>query len=119
MAEELFPIQIDCDAPPYPIVEGTRLIGCTSPEDVRWFRYSRFTSGAYEGQEIINLRKWTSLLGLSAAAPQVLNCTCGQKLPRLERFTFTLSDESTVDYHIAQCERCHTIFWDEVAADEG
>jgi hypothetical protein len=108
MSNSLGPIDIQCDAPPYTIVRAGRRIGLQRPEDVRWFRLSHFLK--QQESRAAGVQSLKAFLGLGVPAEKT--CTCGQKLPTLERYTFTLLKGSTVSYLLAQCGRCHTIFWD-------
>ena len=63
MSSKLGPIEILCEAPPYPIVQACHMIGIKRPEDVRWCRMSQFRAfggNPHEGQSI-----WHLSLGLS------------------------------------------------------
>jgi hypothetical protein len=42
MSQQLGPLEVICDAPPYPIVQACNAIGIETPEDVRWSRMSRY-----------------------------------------------------------------------------
>src|SRR5690349_11397206 len=106
MSNPLGPIDIHCDAPPYPVVRAGHRIGLRSPEDVRWWRMSHFleeTAGRAAG-----LPAWKALLGLGGGAKS--GCTCGQELPRMERYTFTFLTGRQSSYLIGQCVRCRTVF---------
>jgi hypothetical protein len=111
MSTNLGPIEIDCDSPPYSIVEACRLIGIESPEDVRWCRVSRFLKGFASWQELFDLHRWKILLGLSD--PEKGVCACGEPLPRLEKYGFTKLTGDESFYLLGQCRRCHTIFWED------
>ena len=111
MAGSLDPLEIDCDSPPYSIVQACRMVGVQKPEDVPWYRYSRYVIGQYDQGEIVRIDKWKSLLGLNR--PPGTRCTCGHKLPDLERCTFTYLSGKEAVYLVGQCSRCFTIFWDE------
>jgi hypothetical protein len=90
MADELGPIDIQCDAPPYPVVRACQRLGLRDPQDVRWCRVNR-----------------------STAARRRFACTCGQPLPTLESYTFTFVTGNQAAYFLAQCGRCGAIFWDK------
>ncbi len=90
MSSELGPIDIHCDAPPYPVVRACQRVGLRSPQDVRWCRVNRFA--APEGRA---------------------GCRCRQARPRLESYTFTFVTGKQAAYFLAQCEACGTIFWDK------
>ncbi len=40
-------------------------------------------------------------------------CTCGEKLPELERVTFTFTTGREECYLLGQCAHCGTVFWEE------
>jgi hypothetical protein len=40
-------------------------------------------------------------------------CTCGEPLPRLEKYAITFVFEKVADYRLGQCRRCATMFWEE------
>ena len=112
MSSPLGPIEILCDAPPYPIVRAGHRIGLLTPEDVRWCRMSRFLKEHAERPGGgFHLPGWKLLLGMGRGPEGA--CTCGQKLPLLERYTFTFRTGEEVFYLIGQCGRCRTVFWDE------
>jgi hypothetical protein len=89
MSGELGPIDIQCDAPPYPVVRACERLGLRTPQDVRWSRVNRF-----------------ALLGGQ------LTCSCDQPLPPLESYTFTFVTGKQATYYLAQCPHCNAIFWD-------
>jgi len=111
MSNPLGPIEIHCDAPPYPVVRAGHRIGLHSPEDVRWCRLSHFLKQPEGWREVLSLQAWKQLLGMGG--PCRGNCTCGQKLPVLEKYTFTFRNGGEASYLIAQCGRCQTVFWEE------
>ena len=100
MSGELGPIDIRCDAPPYPVVKACERLGFRNPRDVRWCRVNRQTIEKPRG-----LIPWLS----AGRAP----CACGQPLPGLESYTFTFASGKQTRYYLGQCRRCQTIFWDE------
>ncbi len=99
MPDDLGPIDILCDAPPYPVVKACAGLGFEEPQDVRWSRLDRRRPPRPAG-----LFPW-----LRSAAPR---CTCGQPLPALESYTFTFTSGSQAQYYLGQCPRCRTIYWD-------
>ncbi|HEV3258668.1 MAG TPA: hypothetical protein VG013_17465 [Gemmataceae bacterium] len=105
-------LDIDCDAPSYAIVRACRRIGVVTPEDVRWCRMNRFLSAHPTWREVLKRPPWKALLGM--AQPEARTCSCGQKLPLLEKCTFTFNTGQEVSYLIGQCRRCRTVFWDGV-----
>jgi hypothetical protein len=104
MSNQLGPIEVTCDSPPFFIVQACLRIGLKSPADVRWNRLSH-QADAQGG--------WRQLLGFPAASTAT-SCHCGQPLPGLEAYTFTLVTGKEVSYLLGQCGRCRTIYWDDV-----
>ena len=111
MFNHLYPIEIDCDAPPYPFVQACLMIGLQSPEDVRWCRLRHLHQLPNQRLELFKIQTWKSLLGMSE--PNHSTCTCRAPLPKLERYTFTCLSGREVDYFIGQCAKCRAIFWEE------
>jgi hypothetical protein len=101
MTDDLGPIEVICDAPPYPVVRACAGLGFETPQDVRWIRTDRKRAR----------RAATSLIPfLRSSRP---NCSCGEPLPELESYTFTFVSGTRAEYYLAQCTRCRTIFWDK------
>jgi hypothetical protein len=110
MASQYGPLEIDCDAPPYAVVEACSRIGFRSPLDTRWCRASQaIPPEARHG--MFSLHSWKQFFG--GRAPERNLCHCGQSLPVLEKCTFTFLSGRTADYLIGQCCRCRTIYWEE------
>jgi hypothetical protein len=103
MSNQLGPIEMTCDSPPYFIVQACTRIGLQSPADVRWSRAKNWpeTQGG-----------WRLLLALPGGTP-TQSCHCGQKMPHLEAYTFTLVTGKEISYLLGQCSRCHTIYWND------
>jgi hypothetical protein len=112
MSSQFEPQESDCDAPPYHTVRACQGLGFESPLDVRWCRLRQFLSG-HADPRISVLRAWAWLLGQK---PPGKTCVCGNPLPALDQYTFTLQSERQAHYVLGQCRRCHTIFWDDAAA---
>jgi len=74
------------DGPPLNITAGAHLAGVVDPEDNPWHR-------------------------LTELAKHCVICVCGAPLPRMQQWTFTLKDNSQVDYTISQCARCGKVYW--------
>jgi hypothetical protein len=108
---QLGPIEINCDAPSYKIVEACRKIGLETPEDVRWCRRSQFVHTAARWKGFFSADSWKRLLG--RAPDDAKKCSCGARLPSLDRVTFTFTTGTEAIYLLGQCLRCRTIFWDE------
>jgi len=109
MAERPSSFNIDCDAPSYAIVHACQRVGLETPEDVRWCRVSHLRKSAG------NRRTWGSMLGLAEGREG--KCHCGQQLPKLEKYTFTLISGKELNYYLGQCRGCRTIFWEEASAN--
>ena len=105
------PIEIVCDAPPYPIVRACRDVGFGSPEDVRWCRPSRLLEARDVWRRCFVGDAWKLLAAAVAVGAEA--CTCGGVLPGLEGYTFTLNNGDQLSYYLGQCDRCHTVFWEE------
>jgi len=112
MASRLGSIEIDCDAPPYLIVQACLRVGFHKPEDVRWCRLSHFLRERQSRTWVLNFRAWGMFLSGRAAWDR--SCNCKQKLPSFEKYTFTLSNGEQRQYCMGQCRKCQTIFWDEL-----
>lgn len=110
MSNKLGPLDVICDAPPYCIVRACHLIGLQAPEDVRWLRLSHFlreNAGEEQGGSFFH-----KLLGTQGRMKDG-SCSCGQALPALEKYVFTLLHHGDLYYLLGQCPRCRTIFWEE------
>jgi hypothetical protein len=110
MANQLGPIEVCCDSPPYPIIQACVQIGIQSPEDVRWCRMSHHVDQHAGQRGILHLLPWKMLWG---ADPAERTCVCGRKLPELAGYGFTLLSGKEVFYLLGQCDRCRTVFWEE------
>jgi hypothetical protein len=110
MSIPLGPVEVTCDAPPYAVVEGCRLIGLDRPEDVRWCRADR---------PRLEARSWLSrLCGRNNRAvkdfggPREVTCRCGESFIGLMKYLFLFDTGHEVCYRIGQCKRCGSIYWD-------
>lgn len=112
MSNQLGPIEVSCDAPPYHIVQACSRIGFQEPEDVRWCRVGHQGDSVAGWRQLIQFAPWNALLGAHGQVQKT--CSCGQHLPRLETYTFTLITGKELSYLLGQCSRCHTVFWDDV-----
>jgi hypothetical protein len=90
MPAHLGPIEIVCDAPPYPIVRACTRLGLVRPLDVRWCR-TPLLRGSWVGT----------------------TCSCGQPLPALIEALFELRDMQEYRCWLGQCRGCRTIYWGE------
>jgi hypothetical protein len=111
MSSGLWPIEINCDAPPYAVVRSCAKIGFCSPLDVRWCRLSRLIDEHSGGQPALWQQPWMALLGLGQ--PWSPCCPCGHELPCPMRVEFT-SRRKDAEYLLVQCPKCLTMCWDEV-----
>ncbi len=107
---KLGPIDLQCDAPSYKVVQACRRIGFYAPEDVRWCKLSEFhPSPGWKG--LFNTETWKHLL--SGGRSHERCCSCGEPLPTLDRVTFTFTTGLEATYMLGQCCRCRSVFWDE------
>lgn len=100
MSKELGPLEVVCDAPPYPIVKACGGLGFLFAQDVRWCRADR--RGLQRSPVLI---PW--------ARGRAPSCSCGQPVPALESYTFTFVSGGQAQYYLGQCGRCRTIYWDK------
>ncbi|MBV9121985.1 MAG: hypothetical protein JO112_01335, partial [Planctomycetes bacterium] len=98
-------IEINCDAPLYQIVQACQEIGIHSPEDVRWCRMSHFVKER-QSRGFLAHQPWKFFFG--GSRPQEIPCSCGQKLPLLEKCTFTFLSGNLATFLLGQCPRCRT-----------
>lgn len=101
---------LSCDAPSYHIVRACRGLGFQAPEDVRWFHMARYLRAA-EDRAGSWYRPWKLLWMVHQ--PKAPTCTCGQRLPVLERYSFRTRSDNVFNYLLGQCGRCWTIYWEE------
>jgi hypothetical protein len=99
MAKQLGSIEIECDAPPYPIVKASRQAGIRNPEDLRWLRLSRFALAKSAGSD-------------KAEKGGDLRCSCGEPLPTVCTVAFAFATGVTLSLVLGQCRRCSTVYWD-------
>lgn len=111
MSNQLGPIDLDCDAPPYPIVHACERLGFESPLDVRWCCLSHCPAPDQDLLYAIAPWKWFAKKGWQGRDGN--SCFCGAVLPVMENFAFTLACERVVDFRLGQCRRCKSIFWEE------
>jgi hypothetical protein len=111
MFSGLGPIEIGCDAPPYPVVKACKEVGFESPLDVRWCRLSHFLRGCGKGDGAPGLATLRCHIGKSQLKKQT--CTCATPLPPLGRYRVMFLSGKVADYYMGQCRRCQTIFWEE------
>jgi hypothetical protein len=108
MSRSYGPLDIQCDAPPYHIVKASSEVGIEAPEDVRWFRLSHYLDGSAGATP---RQPWMSFWLLTQ--PNARRCTCGENLPTLRKFVFTFRSGKESGYHLGQCQRCRTAYWEE------
>jgi hypothetical protein len=112
MSSQLGPIEICCDCPPYSVVRASKRIGLEFPEDVRWWRLSDFRKQGEQSWGLFRPRTWRLPWGTTRPAHRD-TCSCGAKLPLLQRYAFTFRTGNESSYLIGQCLRCRTVFWEE------
>ena len=111
MSNQLGPIEITCDAPPYLVVQACESLGFESPLDVGWWRLSQFLAEQGEKAGLRDLAPWKWLF--SSNQPREKRCACGGSLPIMEGYSFTFISHKVADYWLGQCRRCGTIFWEQ------
>jgi len=104
-------VDIECDAPPYPIVHACRGLGFRTPEDVRWCHASPILRRPVPAESVFSIHGWKSLF--ARPEPKGPACSCGQELPHLDSYTFTLLSGKEVRYLLGQCNRCFAMHWKE------
>jgi hypothetical protein len=102
-------IDLNCDAPAYPVVRACKSVGIDRPEDVRWCHWTRRSSR--RSASWFRVANWKSLFRRPAA--DLAHCSCGQTLPGLEECLFSYVGGEAMTYLLGQCHRCGTIFWQE------
>lgn len=111
MSSQLGPLEFTCDAPPYLVIQACQRLGFQTPLDVRWCRLSQFLLADDERAALHGYHAFDWLVGKElSSAP---HCSCGEPLPVLEGYTFTFLSGKSTDYHMGQCRRCRTMFWEE------
>lgn len=110
MSSRFGPIEVQCDAPSYQVVKASQRVGIQNPEDVRWLRLGQFLRQPVTWKGLFHPATWKQLFGGKVEK----TCSCGQRLPRTERVTFTCGPAGEWTYRLGQCRRCSTVFWDEV-----
>jgi hypothetical protein len=110
VSEQLGPIEICCDAPPYWIVRASRDLGLRAPEDVRWLRMSAFQCRASAPARSVS--SFVVALFRGPAAQPGVSCTCGTRLPELSASLVVFEAGEAIAYRVGQCPRCRTVFWD-------
>lgn len=109
MSKLIGPIEVNCDAPDYVIVQACRQVGLQAPEDVCWRRIRNFLTQRARGGGLLfelwkKLRFWN--------IPAVRTCTCGRAFPELKKIIFTFNTGEVEAYFLGQCDRCHSVFWE-------
>lgn len=112
MSSHLGLLEVECDAPPYPIVRACRKLGIYEPEDVRWCRKGHQLRRHHSWIHFLASPIWGRLLGKEQAG--LSHCTCGKSLPLMDSYAFTFQTGEQVDYEIGQCGRCQTIYWEKL-----
>jgi hypothetical protein len=110
MAQQLGPVEIVCDAPPYGIVRACCRVGFGSPADVRWERLHEHLRAQEKRGSLLSLRTWKAFF---RRGPKPRACRCGADLPEMALYQFTTVWGKRTGYLLGQCRRCRTIFWEE------
>jgi len=111
MSQQLGPIDICCDAPPYPVVRACSQIGIETPEDVRWCQLNQSLSVPAAWRHIAQFAPWNVFL--PANQTDVL-CNCGGRMPGLRQYTFTFNNDDELCLALVQCPRCRTVYWEDL-----
>lgn len=109
--QQLGPIDITCDAPPYLVVQACESLGFRSPLDVGWWRLSHFLTEHRHRQSILGLAPWKWFFRQSLSKEDT--CSCGESLPTLEAYSFIFVSHTVAEYQLGQCRKCGTIFWEK------
>jgi hypothetical protein len=110
MSNQLGPLEVECDAPAYPIVHACRHVGIRNPEDVRWCQMGHFLGQTEGWKGLFQFLTWENLTGRTHTSEMI--CTCGARLPVLEPVTFTFTTGRDETMLLGQCARCGTVFWE-------
>ena len=110
----LGPLEVHCDAPSYAMVRTCHALGFHAPLDVRWCRMSHYLSALIGWKGLFNRNTWKMLWETRARGEKA--CFCGEQLPRLMMYTFTLNTGEELSFFLGQCSRCHSVFWEQVSA---
>jgi len=102
-------IEIECDAPPYAVVQRCQPLGFRIPEDVRWC-HTRNARRDPPKQRW----GWFWKMLFRKLDPMNIVCSCGRDLPELSKHVFTVPPGEPVPLGLGQCPRCNTIFWKEL-----
>jgi hypothetical protein len=102
MFEQYRPLELECDAPCYAVVQACSEIGIQAPEDVRWCRLGNLFGDPSGWPMIMHRETW-------GMKPQ---CLCGAPLPEMQRYLFTFNTGKETYYLLGQCGRCRTVYWD-------
>jgi hypothetical protein len=113
----LGPMDIECDAPPYSVVKACKGLGFQLPLDVRWCRMSYVLRDQGEVGGAVGFHPLRWLFG--SGQPPRTSCSCGQPLPLIERYAFTVASKKEAHYLLGQCSRCRTIYWEEASVPSG
>ena len=112
MPSNLGLLEVECDAPPYPIVRACRKLGLYRPEDVRWSHKGNHARRHHGWIQYLTNPLWGRLLGRGETTGP--SCVCGRPMPLLESFCFTFQTGEKVEYEIGQCPCCGTVHWERI-----
>jgi hypothetical protein len=105
MSKQFGPLDVECDSPPYSIVEACASTGFRSPADVGW---RRFAPLARHDPAARHFRMLDWLIGSRRFST---NCVCGRRLSALNEYVFTSIFGERTAYILGQCPACRTILW--------
>jgi hypothetical protein len=111
MSNQLGPLEVFCDAPPYPVVQACSQVGFDAPEDCRWRHMSHHNGAHASLRQLAKLAPWNIFQTTDPRGKTL--CGCGENLPSLACFIFTLDTGQEIAYSLGQCSRCRTVYWEE------
>lgn len=106
MPSRLGPIEIRCEALPYPVVRACERLGFRSPLDVPWFHRPHYLETPNPALAA-PAAGWMPWFGKGRRP-----CRCGLPLPVLEKYTFIFPPDLEMYYLLGQCPKCRSIFWE-------
>jgi hypothetical protein len=104
-------LEVECDAPPYPIVLACRTLGFQAPEDVRWCSESNAHPAPLKKRDGLVAQAFQAIFRWTA--PRRAGCICCCQLPELEKYKFIWASGEEKHLLLGQCRQCLTIFWKE------
>jgi hypothetical protein len=105
-------LEVECDAPPYPIVRACRKLGLLRPEDARWCRLNRRQRAEQGWKSFFASFLWVRFL--CGAGSHEKPCSCGCPLLNVGRYSFAFQPGEQLEYELVQCPNCWTIYWEQL-----